>query len=104
MGGLVGAAVTYARRTDATHREVVDALVACGCSVAPWRNLAGCPDVVVGVPGTPGAWLVEIKQAKGKLRASQLQWQAAWRGGPVVVLRSADEAIAWVRQLRQGAA
>lgn len=51
----------------------------------------GFPDLVVGFRGR--TYLLEVKRAKGKLRASQVAFRDSWRGGPLVVVRTAAEAL-----------
>lgn len=90
----------YAARVDATHKAIVDTLRACGCSVYNMRGERGAPDLVVGIGGT--THLIECKTQKGRLNEAQVKWHQGWRGGPVAVLRTADEALAWVNDRRKG--
>ncbi len=73
-------------RLDANHLEIVRALEAVGATVEPKGPL----DLLVGFRGAN--YLIEVKTAKGKLRASQERFMADWRGQAVVV-RSAQEAL-----------
>lgn len=73
---------------DANHRDIRAGLEAVGASV----DVRGPLDLVVGFRGV--TYLIEVKTAKGKLRASQLAFLARWRGGPAVVVRTMDEALA----------
>jgi hypothetical protein len=73
-------------RLDANHAEIVRALEAAGATVEPKGPL----DLLVGFRGAN--YLIEVKTAKGKLRASQERFLADWRGQAVVV-RSAQEAL-----------
>lgn len=83
----------YAGRRDATHAEIRDALRALGWSVYDSGGVGGSfPDLVVGAAGF--TFLVECKSGAGKLSAGQNQFIEHWRGGPVVVARSAPDAIA----------
>ena len=59
-----------------------------GASPEP-LSIAGGPDLLIG-------WgheteLAEIKRPGAKLRASQTDWQATWRGSPVHVLRTPED-------------
>jgi len=78
----------YAARVDGTHREVIDALRACGWLVADTSRLAGFVDCVAQRRGVTR--LIEIKRPKGKLTWLQAQMIAA--GFDVRVLRSAEDA------------
>ena len=100
-------ATRYARRVDANHREVVTALLAVGCSVFDASSVGrGFVDLVAGRQGR--TYLIEIKRGaspsvrkdgytrKGKagvLMANQAEFAATWRGAPVIVVRSVDEAL-----------
>lgn len=87
-------------RVDVNHAEVVQALQAIGCSV---QSLAatgkGCPDLLVGYRASNV--LLEVKTSRGTLTDQQRMWAMAWRGAPVYVVRSSDEAVAVVRETEQ---
>lgn len=74
-------------RLDANHVAIREGLRAVGATV----NEKGPLDLLVGFRGTN--YLLEVKTAKGKLRASQSAFLEAWRGHAVVV-RTLDEALA----------
>jgi len=94
----------YARKQDANHRAVVNALRVAGASVEAIQGArAGLPDLIVGVAGVTE--LVEVKPpvavtARRELRDSQSDWHAAWRGRRPVVLRTTKEAFDLVARLR----
>lgn len=84
--------MTYARRVDANHVEIVKALRAIGCSVHSLARLGhGAPDLLVGINGRNV--LLEIKADKGLLRAVQAVWRSNWHG-EVHTVRSVEEAFA----------
>lgn len=86
--------MTWAKRVDGTQREVVDALRQCGCKVCDLSRVGGgIPDLIVRRPDGVQRW-VEVKAKRGKLRASQLAFQAEWPD-PILVLRSAEDAVTW---------
>lgn len=89
-------------RRDTNHREIVDALVGCGCSVRDCSQLgdAGGPDLLVGMSGRD--YQVEIKSEHGDLSDDQRDFIAAWRGQQITVLWSPDDAIRWVNMKRAG--
>lgn len=80
---------------DAGHPAIVAHLKALGWSVTDLAQVGkGCPDLLIGRRGV--TYLAEIKASaedatdrrRRNLRESQRMWLRAWRGGPVVVLRS----------------
>ena len=99
----------FASKRDANAPAIDAALVAAGASVQPLDMVGGgCPDRIVGYRGL--TVLMEYKShntnawtAKGKtysyrransLKPSQKEWIAAWRGQPVVIVYSPEEALA----------
>lgn len=87
-------------RRDLNHKSVVDALKGCGCSVRDCSQIgdAGGPDILIGCCGRD--YQAEIKSDNGELSKDQIDFIEAWRGEPIVVLWSADDAIRWVNVLR----
>jgi len=86
--------VRRAAKIDANQQLVVDALRQIGCSVKSLAAVGqGCPDLLVGFRGQ--TYLVEVKNVRGKNQITELQkrWFAEWRGSPVIVARSVDEAV-----------
>lgn len=73
-------------RLDANHVEICDGLRAVGATVSEKSPL----DALVGFRGRN--YLLEIKTARGNLRASQRAFLAAWKGQSKVV-RSLDDAL-----------
>lgn len=84
----------WAKRTDANHAEIRDAMRAAGAEV---EDLSGCgkgmPDTLVLTPDGR-LLLVEIKTATGKLTAPQVKFHARF---PVAVVRSAEDAVKLIR-------
>lgn len=87
-------------RRDSTEPEVVRAFTDLGCLVF---RLDRPVDLLVYVfkSLTDRLHLVEVKTAKGALNDKQQAFRAA--GWPVHIIRSADEAIALVKSLREQA-
>jgi hypothetical protein len=82
----------HVKRKDAGHDRIVAALLASGAIVVDLSNVgAGVPDLMVGRGGR--TWLLEVKEEKGALRASQVAFLARWRGGPVALVRTPREAL-----------
>jgi hypothetical protein len=78
---------------DANAPAIALALRRCGASVLDLHAVGGgCPDLLVGYRGA--SWLMEVKTATGAVRPSQAAFARDWRGAPVVVVRSAAEALA----------
>lgn len=90
-----------AAKVDGNQRAVVDALRAAGCTVVSMAALGdGAPDLLVGYQGN--TVLLEVKDgaqrpSARKLTPLQEKWHAGWRGRPVLVVNSADEALAVIR-------
>lgn len=87
-----------APKLDRTQPEIVAALRSAGASVQSLAAVGGgVPDLVVGIGGQ--TYLIECKDGKlppsGRtLTPQQRAWHDAWRGSPVWVISSADEAVA----------
>jgi hypothetical protein len=88
-------------RVDSNHDGIVDALRQMGASVTSLADLGGgVPDLLVGLGGETE--LVEVKGGKGKLTDDQVEWHATWRGRPVRVLRSVEQALSLAEEMRRG--
>jgi Holliday junction resolvase len=86
-------------RRDSTHAEIRDELRALGATVADTGDMGrDFPDLVVGFCGR--SFLVEAKSAKGDLSNGQSEFARGWRGSPVVVLRSREQAREWYLRTR----
>lgn len=87
-----------AAKRDASEPEIVNVLTRCGFTVV--RMDTPC-DLLAGFRGTN--FLVECKSGhKGyakSLNENQKEFAASWNGGPVYILRSADDAIAWAQSV-----
>lgn len=79
---------------DANHKAIVETLKAHGLA---WEPLGRPVDGMVSWGGQ--THLVEFKTPTGKLRASQQAFIARWRA-PVAILRSVDEATAFVQRVK----
>lgn len=79
-------------KADRNQPEIVEALERAGASVVDLTDLGkGVPDLLVGREGH--TVLMEVKGEKAKLRPSQEAFLREWRGAPVTVVRSVDEAL-----------
>lgn len=74
---------------DANHPDIVNTLRRCGATVVDLAAVgAGCPDILVGIGGRN--YLLEIKDgaqvpSRRRLRATQVDFIATWRGHSAVV-------------------
>lgn len=77
-------------RRDAGEAAIVDALRLVGVSV---RQLSGrgVADLLCGLHGVNH--LVEVKARKGRVTSDQQAFTAEWRGGPVQIARSVEDAL-----------
>jgi Holliday junction resolvase len=94
--------MTYARRVDANHSEIVRTLKELGCSVFDSSRMAGgFPDLVVGINKI--TCLVEIKSSdKAKYTPAQEAFMLNWKGSTVARIDSVDAAIRLVNILKKG--
>ena len=83
------------KRRDASEPAIIAVFKAAGWSVQQ-LHIPGGPDLLLGAHGT--AHLAEVKSGKAKLREGQDTWHQRWRGSPVRVLRTPEDALAWVRE------
>ncbi len=91
--------MSYAKRTDNNHSEIVKTFRQLGCSVFDTSRVAGgFPDLVVGKHKI--TCLVEIKQSeKSKYTLAQELFMMNWRGSAVVRINDVDGAIRLVKLL-----
>lgn len=87
-----------AAKVDANQAHIVGALIRCGATVQSLAAVGkGVPDLLVGHRGR--TLLMEVKDgakvpSARKLTEDQAGWHAAWNGRPVVVVESAEQALA----------
>lgn len=86
-----------AAKRDSAEKAIVDALRACGWSVE-YLNIDGGPDLLLGKGGE--THLVECKTGNKKVRPNQQDWHERWRGSPVLVIRTAAQAVSLSRGIR----
>ena len=82
------------RKTDANQSAIMAVLREVGATVVDLSAVGkGCPDLLVGHRGV--TYLLEVKNVKGKNRTTPDQdvFYAWWRGAPVAIVRTADEAL-----------
>jgi len=91
--------LSYAKRTDNNHSEIVKTLRQLGCSVFDTSRVAGgFPDLVVGKHQI--TCLVEVKQSeKSKYTSAQELFMMNWKGSTVVRINDVDGAIRLVKML-----
>ena len=91
-----------AAKRDASEKDIVAALRNAGASV----YLMDRPcDSIVGFSGVNH--LVEFKTPDTRygewLNENQQEFNGSWRGSPIIILRTPDDAIAFVNALRRAA-
>ena len=93
--------MTYARRVDANHSQIVKAFRELGCSVFDTSRVAGgFPDILVGVNQKTA--LVEIKSSdKARFTPAQEAFMLNWQGSTVARIDSVDAAIRLVNMLKK---
>lgn len=83
-----------AKRTDANQASIIAVLREVGATVVDLSAVGkGCPDLLVGHRGV--TYLLEVKNVKGRNRLTPDQdvFYAWWRGAPVTIVRTADDAL-----------
>lgn len=91
----------YGAKKDANHKEIFEAMRGVGVGVYDLSQLGGgVPD---GVAWIANEWrLFEVKNPKtgyGRrgLNPIQKKWLSQWRGGPVYIVRSVEQALVFAR-------
>ena len=88
-------------RVDKNHKEIVECFRKIGCSVLSLSAVGkGCPDLLISYQKQ--CYLVEVKDTGGTLRESQKEFMRTW-GSPVYVVRSKEECVSLLNQLRREA-
>ena len=83
--------MTYARRVDTNHQDIVTTLRQLGWSVKDILRVGqGFPDLVCA--RQEGTVLCEVKDETGRLTQDQQRFLATWRG-PVYILRSFEHCV-----------
>lgn len=86
-----------AAKVDENQADIVKALRRFGCAVQPLHTIGqGCPDLLVGRGGR--TMLLEVKDGNKPpsaraLTPDQVEWIDSWRGEPVYVVASVDDAL-----------
>jgi hypothetical protein len=94
--------MSYAKRVDANHSEIVKKFRELGCSVFDTSRVAGgFPDILVGVNHKTA--LIEIKSSpKAKFTPAQQAFMLNWQGSTVARIDSIEAAIHLVNLLKSG--
>jgi Holliday junction resolvase len=95
----VSGATGRARRRDDNELEIVKELLAAGATVTRLGE-RGVPDLLVGFMGV--TLLIEVKTAGGHLTDDQVDWFKAWKGAPVMIVRTAAQARLIMMAIRYG--
>ncbi len=79
-------------KPDALQKEIVECLRKAGrCVFVAYKVGGGFPDLVVHWGGR--VVFIEVKSESGKLTPAQIDFHQGWRGPPIVIVRSAKEAL-----------
>ena len=90
----------YASRADENHAEIAQAYRDMHCGVVDLHRVGGgCPDILVHFAGY--CCPVEIKVEEGRLNDLQKDFVRFWKGPKIRVIRSVDQAIAHVTEVRR---
>ena len=86
-------------RVDKNHKSIMQCFRKLGCSVLSLSSQGkGCPDLLISYQMQ--CYLIEVKDIGGKLRESQKEFMRTW-GSPVYVVRSKEECVGLLNQLRE---
>lgn len=89
-------------KADANHADVKGWYRELGCTVADTKDAGlGVPDLFCGCAGITDP--VEVKTEDGKLLPSQQTFILAWRGSTTRIVRTQDDVIAHVHDMRRRA-
>jgi hypothetical protein len=91
----------YAPKMDSNHQEIVKAFEDMYCEVIDTHKLGfGFPDILIAFANfcVP----CEIKTEEGELSASQRTFVRDWKGPRIPIIRSREDAIAYVTAIRLG--
>ena len=83
----------HGKARDHNEPEIVAALRAEGCSVMRILDSdpAGAPDLCAALDGVEV--FMEVKQTGGKLTPHQRKWRRDWKGQPVAIVHTPEEAV-----------
>lgn len=87
----------YARKVDDNQGEIVEALRTLGVYVRSLASVgSGCPDLLCGYNGR--TVLLEVKDGRRppserRLTEAEADFFQDWRGGPIYVVGSVEEAV-----------
>jgi len=93
--------MTYAKRVDLNHQEIVKTLRSLGASVFDASRMGqGFPDLVIGINGK--TVLVEIKSGEEKkFTQAQLKFMENWQGSTVVRINDIENAERLINLLKK---
>ena len=91
--------MSYARKVDLNHTDVVKTLRSLGASVFDASKVGkGFPDIVVGYKNN--TILVEIKSGENKkFTPTQLKFMSEWKGSSIIRINDIDGAIRLIKML-----
>ena len=91
--------MSYAKKVDLNHADVVKTLRSLGASVFDASKVGkGFPDIVVGYKNN--TILVEIKSGENKkFTPTQLKFMSEWKGSSIIRINDIDGAIRLIKML-----
>jgi Holliday junction resolvase len=91
--------MSYAKKVDLNHADVVKTLRSLGASVFDASKVGkGFPDIVVGYKNN--TILVEIKSGENKkFTPTQLKFMSEWKGSSIIRINDVDGAIRLIKML-----
>ena len=106
MGKLTGLHVSSTRKhhRDTTHKPITEVLQKFGWTVvdtsAVGALVPGFPDMVIGIGGTATDMVQAKTGDKADFTPAEIKFEKNWRGKPIIVLKSVEEAIVWATRTR----
>ncbi len=79
------------QKRDANEKEIVNALIALGCSVDCLPGGTGRMDLLVGHGGEDTK--MEVKMPGKSLNAKQKEYHRGWEGAPIHVVFTPEQAV-----------
>lgn len=83
---------SFAKRRDANEPDIVSALEKIGATILRLDEF----DLLVGYQGANHMLEVKNREGKNRITESQAELMETWRGSPLQIIRTVDEAVAAV--------
>lgn len=90
-------------KKDGNHDSIVAHYESLGCSVAELHMVgAGVPDLLVGCLGRNHLREVKNPDGENKVYEAQIDFSDLWRGGEVKIIRTMEDVVEDVQEMRRG--